>query len=153
MTLKNPSPAGIVVFLLWKNKFLLILRDDKPDINFPNTWSPVTGGIDKGETILECANRELMEEIGIIPKNLKILGISVKGNGFFFGTLTNEEVSQIVLGEGQKYDFFRFKKLSDIKIGGAFKIYLDRYTNIFRKMSENNYKPKGQDFNLAILKK
>ena len=150
MNAKKLSPAGVVIFYLWRNKFLLILRDDKPEINFPNMWAPVTGGMEEGENICGCAKRESEEEIGIIPKDLRILGISAKGNGFFFGRLTDEEKDSIVLGEGQTFDFFDFEDLSKLKIGGAFKIYLEKFSNIFERIALDNFEPSCQDFDLAI---
>ncbi len=150
MSLKNVNPAGIMVFILWNKKFLLILRDDKPEIHFPNTWSPVTGGIEKDEDVFIAAERELLEEIGVIPKKMKILGVSAKGNGFFIASLDDQEKDAIILGEGQKYDFFHLHELSDIEIKGAFGVYLERHPEIFRKIVHENYVPNGTDFGLAI---
>jgi 8-oxo-dGTP diphosphatase len=147
---KDVRPAGVMIFTLYMGKFLLILRDDKPEISFPNSWSPVTGGIEAEENVFMAAKRELIEEIGVIPENLKILGISAKGNGFFFATLSEKEKNSIKLGEGQEYDFFTFKELSKIDIKGAFHVYLGRYNDIFKKMSKNNYEPRGKDFELAV---
>ncbi len=149
MNAKRVCPAGVVIFYLWKNKFLLILRDDKPDILFPNKWAPVTGGIEEGEKVCGCAERESVEEIGIIPKNLKILGISAKGNGFFFGKLSDHERWSIVLGEGQMYDFFTLEELFEIETGGAFEKYLKKFPDVFIKMSKG-YEPTGKDFSLAV---
>ncbi len=143
-------PAGIVIFYLYRNKFLLILRDDIPTISFPNTWTPVTGGLDEGENLMICGKRESKEEIGLLAKNFKMLGVSEKGNGFFFGRLTDKEFNSIKLGEGQKYDVFDIEQLSIIPIAGAFKIYLERYPEIFRKMAKEDYEPTGKDFGLAI---
>jgi 8-oxo-dGTP diphosphatase len=148
--MKKISPAGIVIFYMWRNKFLLILRDDKPDISFPNTWTPVTGGLEEGEDMLSGGRRESDEELTIRVKKLKILGVSIKGNGFFFGRLDDREAESIVLTEGQKFDFFEFSQLSEIKIGGAFQIYLERYPEVFRMMSVHLYEPNGEDLGLAI---
>lgn len=147
---KNPlSPAGVMIFLLWNDKYFLILRDDKPEIQNPNTWCPVTGGVEEGENFLDTISRELIEEIHVIINNIKILGVSVKGNCFFFGRMTDCEASQIVLGEGQRYDFFTYEQLADLDIRGAFGIYLSKYPDVFRRMSEEDYEPSASDFNLA----
>lgn len=143
------SPAGVMIFLIWKGKFFLILRDDKPDISFPNTWSPVTGGVEVGENFFEAMQRELDEEIGFIPNDMETLGVSPKGNCFFFGRLSDIEASKIILGEGQRFDFFSYEELEHLKIGGAFKIYLDLYPLVFRLTSQGKLHPRGSDFNLA----
>jgi 8-oxo-dGTP diphosphatase len=138
METRKITPAGVVNFMLSGNQFFLILRDNKPEISFPNMWSPVTGGIEKGETMFEAVERECLEEIAIIPKYLKILGVSAKGNGFFLSRLTEEERERIVLGEGQKYDFFSFEELAKIEIGGAFNIYLNKHKDVFKKNIRRN---------------
>ncbi len=144
----SKSPAGVMIFLMWIDKFFLILRDDKPEIQNPNTWCPVTGGVEEGEDFFHTMKRELSEEIGFVPKEFKTLGVSSKGNCFFFGRLTDEEKDQIVLGEGQKYDFFDYSNLP-YEIKGAFQIYLFRYPDIFWRMSIEGYEPDASDFGLA----
>jgi 8-oxo-dGTP diphosphatase len=146
---KPVKPAGVMIFLMWKNYYHLILRDDKPNIAFPNTWSPVTGGVEEDETYFQAIERELEEEIGVVPKHIKTLGVSAKGNCFFYGKLTDEEKEKIILGEGQKYNFFVYNWLKSCDIAGAFKIYLDKYPETFRRMSEELYEPIGSDFGLA----
>jgi ADP-ribose pyrophosphatase YjhB (NUDIX family) len=146
----NPiSSAGVMIFLLWREKFLLILRDNKPEISLPNTWSAVTGGVEIGETFFEAIQRELDEEIGFIPSDIQTLGVSAKGNCFFFGRLTDEEKEQIILGEGQKYDFFSYEDIPE-SAKGAFRIYLDRYPEVFWRMCEDpHFTPNHSDLNLA----
>lgn len=141
--------AGVVILLVWRQKFFMILRDDKPDILFPNAWCPVTGGRDDEENLEQAALRELQEEIGLVPRDLAIVGVSMKGNGFFFGRLTDDEREAIVLGEGQKFDFFPYAKLPFINVAGAMKIYMDRYPEAFRRMAETERPPFGSELGLA----
>ena len=147
--MEQDQTAGVMVFLLWKSQFLLILRDNKPNIANPNTWCPVTGGVHRGEDYESAGKRELKEEIDIIPHRLKILGVSMKANAFFIGHLSDDERNQIILSEGQRYDFFTFEQLTSLNIKGAFDIYLKRYPDIFRRIAEENYEPIGSDFGLA----
>jgi 8-oxo-dGTP diphosphatase len=62
--------SGSKIFI--KNKktgrFLFILRDDIETIPYPNCWSIVGGGIEKGETPIEALKREIEEEINIKSK-------------------------------------------------------------------------------------
>jgi 8-oxo-dGTP pyrophosphatase MutT (NUDIX family) len=58
--------AAAGVFLLTEDgRLVLQLRDDKPDIHYPNMITAFGGGAEPGETAVECALRELAEETGI----------------------------------------------------------------------------------------
>ena len=141
--------AGVVIFIVWRQKFFLILRDDKPEILSPNTWCPVTGGRDEEENVQQAAHRELREEIGFVPADIALVGMSMKGNGFFFARLNDEECGGIVLGEGQRYEFFEYEDLPRECMSGAMKHYLDRYPDVFRQMAETGRPPFGRELGLA----
>ncbi len=150
MTQSGTNKAGVIIFIVWRHQFHMILRDNKPEIMSPNLWSPVTGGRDENENLQEAAERELTEEIGIVPKAFAMLGISMKGNGFFFCRLTDEERKAVVLGEGQRYKFFSFEKLPRRKMAGAMKIYLEKYPEVFKRMAETELPPYGSELGLAV---
>jgi len=40
------------------------------------TWAPPGGHIDFGESVIDCAKREVKEEVGVEIKNLKVLGFT-----------------------------------------------------------------------------
>src|SRR5512146_1078245 len=48
-----------------RNRLLIYLRDDKPDIPFPNHWDFFGGHLEEGETPEEALVREVKEELGI----------------------------------------------------------------------------------------
>ena len=47
------------------NRLLIYLRDDKPEIPFPNHWDFFGGHLEAGETPAEALVREVKEEIGV----------------------------------------------------------------------------------------
>lgn len=143
-----------MAFLFHRGKILLILRDNKPDISFPNTWSPPTGGLEEGETFPICMKRELKEEINVIPARLAILGVSAKGNGYYFGFLNDEEADQVAISdEGQTFKFFAHRELARLNLGGAFKVYLDKFPSEMKSMFQMTELPTqefGKQLSLAI---
>jgi 8-oxo-dGTP diphosphatase len=48
-----------------RNRLLIYLRDNKPDIPFPNHWDFFGGHIEAGEAPEEALVREVREELGI----------------------------------------------------------------------------------------
>lgn len=56
--------SGAKLALLSRGRVLTLLRDNKPDIPFPDCWDLPGGGREGDETPEECALRELDEEFG-----------------------------------------------------------------------------------------
>jgi hypoxanthine phosphoribosyltransferase len=52
-----------IVILNKKNQMLLLKRNTHKQ-DYPNKWSTVSGHIEEQETVIECAERELREELG-----------------------------------------------------------------------------------------
>ncbi|MFC3927532.1 NUDIX hydrolase [Streptococcus caprae] len=104
--------SGTKIALLCDNDIVVTLRDDKPDIAFPNTWELVGGGREEGETVFECTAREVYEELGLTIRAEQIVWCRVysglinphKQSVFLVGHISKEDVEQIVFGdEGQGY--------------------------------------------------
>ena len=65
--------TGVKAALLVEQSILVILRDNKPDIPWPNTWELPGGGREGQETPLECLQREVWEELGLTLKEESII--------------------------------------------------------------------------------
>lgn len=149
--------AGMQLFLVCEGGLLLILRDDKPDIkddpvngiHFPNTWALMGGGVEEGEDFFQTAAREIKEELGI-EFQLQILGVSTKGNCYFFAEIEPGLANQIVLGEGQKFQFFQPDEIGNLKLGGAIQIYLQKYGEVIIQMIKSGKPAKGNQLGLFI---
>ena len=103
-------------FVTHKEKFLLMLRDDKPTIPNPNCWS-LLGGIDEpGETPEQTLWRELKEEANIDPLTTKLLW-QIENRWYYHINLPDNVLDTIKLGdEGQKLDFFNWDQLQGIQL-------------------------------------
>ena len=62
-----------VILPIRDNKILLQLRDDKKGIDYPGLWGFFGGSIESGETPLQGAKRELLEEISYSADELVFL--------------------------------------------------------------------------------
>lgn len=103
------------------NKFLFLLRDNKPGISHPNKWSLFGGGIEDGETPIQGLNREIKEEANILIYKTRLLlseefalnigNVSYKIIGHIFYTYTDAELKDIKLFEGQKVDYFTLDEI------------------------------------------
>ncbi len=84
---KKRVAAGVLVKCTSTNKVLLLLRNDFGDE--PNTWALVSGGVDKGEDILEGLKREVSEEMQIDPniisyKFIEHINVDEKNMDFYY---------------------------------------------------------------------
>jgi len=63
------------------NRLLIYLRDDKPEIPFPNHWDFFGGHLEEGETPEEALVREVKEELGVDLKAWRFFRIYVCTEG------------------------------------------------------------------------
>ena len=70
---KQIASVGVGILINKNNKILLIKRRSS---HGATTWAPPGGHIDLGESVIDCAKREVKEEVGIKIKNLKVLGFT-----------------------------------------------------------------------------
>ena len=73
MFMDRPA-VGIGIFVRNKNNQILLQK--RINAHGANTWSLPGGHLEMYETIEEAAAREVLEEIGVKIKNLKILGFT-----------------------------------------------------------------------------
>jgi 8-oxo-dGTP diphosphatase len=115
------SGTKIVLEYEGQERILACLRDDNPSIPYPGVWDLPGGGVEPGETLLDCAYRELYEEFGLDDVPLTMLEVvpsrftEGKLMGRAYGTLTARQVGRIVFGtEGQGYGLFTVRELTDM---------------------------------------
>ena len=99
--------AGVVFLAKDTGRCLLQLRNS--DKRFKNTWGFWGGMIEKGETVYECIQRELTEEIGFVPELAKLNPIDVyqsKDQHFYYYSfvyVVDKEFSPVLNGESAGY--------------------------------------------------
>jgi len=110
---------GCKIALFCGDKLLVILRDDKENIPWPNMWELPGGGREGNESPFECAAREGYEELGIHLTEDCLLWAKVypsmlfaeKQSVFLVGKLTQEQFDSIIFGnEGQGYQLMNVEE-------------------------------------------
>jgi mutator protein MutT len=111
-----PEGAAAAIIVTPARRFLLQHRDAKPGIWFPDSWSLFGGAVERGETPSQAALRELNEEIGFVPQELRYFtqvawdfaawDLGIKLRYIFEVPITDAEVEQLELREGQAMRLF-----------------------------------------------
>lgn len=124
-----------IIFLNSRNQVLLLLRDDKPEIPFPNMWDLPGGHVEPDETPFECIVREMLEEIetDVSTSRLhKIYDFDDRIEHIFMMALETEAES-IPLHEGQRLRWFSAHELPALQLAYGFDLVLaEFFTSMFR---------------------
>jgi len=112
-------PEVAIAILYQNQQFLMQLRDDIPGIFWPGHWAFFGGHLDPGETPEVAMLRELEEEIGYRPSQVKLFERYEDPQVIrhvFYAPLT-VPVSDLELNEGWDLGLF---SLEDVKRGDRF---------------------------------
>lgn len=135
-----PTGAAAAIIVTSDRRFLLQHRDAKPGIWFPDSWSLFGGAIEPGETPGEALGRELNEELGFVPLEIRYFtqiawdfdrwGLGIKLRYTFEVPISSEQIDGLVLREGQGMRLFtadqvlREPRLTPYD-GHALRMYID----------------------------
>ena len=117
-----------------RNEVLLLLRDNKPGLEFANFWTLPGGRFEEGESPEIAAHRELLEETGLeLPlfpwKTYKRRHQSrnlIIQQHIYVGQ-TDREVQDLVLGEGQALRYFSQQEVVSLPIAYGFGTVLRKF--------------------------
>jgi 8-oxo-dGTP diphosphatase len=128
--------AGIIL-LNRNNEVLLLLRDDKVDIPFPNMWDIPGGRVEEGETPEEAIRREMMEEMSIEDLgeiNLFKIITSENITDYIFWNRLDLNPAKIDLLEGQRIEYFNLERIRKTKLAFNYDNVLEEF---FREIVKN----------------
>lgn len=121
--------AGII-FLNSNNEFLLLLRDDKDSIPFPNMWDIPGGKVEKDENPEETVRREMNEELGLQNLgqiNLFKIFTSENLTDYVFWKRMEINPEEIDLKEGQQIQFFSIDQIRSMKLAFNYNMVLEEF--------------------------
>lgn len=125
--------AGILL-LNSNNEVLLLLRDNKVDIPFPNMWDIPGGKVDENEEPEFAARREINEELGIEDLgDLDLFKILTTENitHYIFWKRKDLNPAKIVLTEGQRLEYFNFSRIKKTEMAFGFtKTLMDFFSEV-----------------------
>jgi 8-oxo-dGTP diphosphatase len=111
---RMPVKVGVGV-LVWKgDKVALVKRSGSHGLG---TWSPPGGHVEFGESVLETARRETMEEIGTEIENLEVLGFTedvAEGNHYITVWVRSDWASGELKTSDMEFTESGFFKMDDL---------------------------------------
>ena len=117
-----------------RNNFLLIyLRDNKPEISFPNHWDLFGGQVEENETPEQALVRELKEELNLhitdfaFYKTFESTNEQKPNTKFVFVVRTEKAVEELTLYEGQYLKAISLNERSNYKFANILSEILDDY--------------------------
>lgn len=121
--------AGIIL-LNSNNQVLLLLRDDKVDIPFPNMWDIPGGKVEDNETPIGAVRREIMEELSIKDLGeIQLFKIITSENitDYIFWKRLDLNPAEIDLQEGQRIEYFNLERISKTKLAFNYNNVLNEF--------------------------
>ena len=130
-----PDPQTVAIIITNnRNEVLLQLRDNNPNISYPNSWTLPGGIVEPPETPAQAAKRELAEETGLQLRlsHWKVYHRKPENRQFsieqhIYIGITNQGSDEMTLGEGQALHFFKRNELSSLSIAFDFDKLLYEY--------------------------
>jgi 8-oxo-dGTP diphosphatase len=103
---ENTESVACATIIFKDNKILLLKRGNTAPW-MPNKWNLPGGTLDKGESAVDCAKREALEETGLILGNLKLVNTIPQSWGTFYLYSCIEYKGNIKLSwENTEYGWF-----------------------------------------------
>ncbi len=107
-----------------RGEVLLQLRDDRPELDGPGSWSTLGGRMEPAETPEQASHRELLEECGRDAEQLvpfQVVERFREDKGFryrfhTFGAAVDWSLDDLILGEGQGLAWWPVAALPELRL-------------------------------------
>lgn len=118
-----------IVFFNKKKQVLLFLRDDKPDIPYPNMWDIPGGHVEADETPEQCIIREMKEEMELDLNDFHLFRVFEFSDRVehVFWKYMNLNIKEINLHEGQCLQWFTEKEARQTDLAYGFNQIIEAF--------------------------
>ena len=115
-------------------EFLLYLRDNKPDIPFPDHWDLIGGHLEEGESPEQALIREVKEELDIdlkdytfYKKYVCLYGDAYDNIKYIYSGKINIPIEEVTLLEGVRPQYFSREEIPNVKFANILKSIVLEY--------------------------
>ena len=118
-----------IIFVNDKKQVLLFLRDNKPEIPFPNMWDVPGGHVEEHENPDQCIVREMKEEIGMELDGFQVFSIEEFDDRveYSFWKKENIDINKTILTEGQYLKWFKENEVRSTELAYGFNGILEDF--------------------------
>jgi len=147
----NDAVAAILVHE--DGRILMQLRDDRPDIWYPNHWGLFGGAVEEGESPEEALCRELYEELELVKQPSKLfakfdfdlspIGLGKAYRSYFEVHINSDDMNKICIHEGKEAKLFEASQLfTEIRITPydefALRLFIDKVNICIKQLLYDN---------------
>ena len=120
-----------ILFVNNKKQILLFLRDNIPDIPYPNMWDVPGGHVEKLENPEKCIVREMKEEMNLTLDEFELFSkIEFEDRiEYTFWARADFDIDEIELTEGQKLKWFTKDEAKQTQLAYGFNEIVERFYN------------------------
>jgi 8-oxo-dGTP diphosphatase len=118
-----------ILFVNDLGQILLFLRDDKPEIPFPNMWDVPGGHVEHGESPEQGIVREMKEEMGLDLDGFEVFSIKTLSDRieYTYWKKANLNINDIHLTEGQRLKWFTAEEASKTELCYGFNEIVEEF--------------------------
>ena len=120
-----------IIFINDTEQILLFLRDNIPDLPYPNMWDVPGGHVEPDESPENCIIREMKEEMDLILNEFELFSkIEFEDRiEYTFWARADLDIDEIELTEGQRLKWFSRDDAKQTPLAYGFNEILEKYNN------------------------